>query len=425
MIATQPVQLDPAHLADSLAQVEQLGNRYHGTPGEARSRDWLAERFESVGLTDVHLEPFRYLAYEGVSATCSITAPVPLELECRAVQYSASDDAEGEAIYVGTGTHEDFARLDGLGVDLAGSVAVAHSIAPFLVAPFLAERRVAALVNVGETPDGLIGNFTATLYRPPLEPPWVGRPVPFPAVTIEAAAGRELVSTMTSGERVVIRLSHRAAYVEKDAHNVVGSIPASGSEQVVVGGHYDSQAEGPCVWDNGTGIASIVEIARVLAGADLRRTVVVVGFAVEEVGLWGSTAYTDRHADELNSIVGMVNLDAVASRYPAHRTVWADEAMTAFAVQTAQSRGWEPRVVFNARAFEFSDNTPFTDAGVPSCWVWEFPPIHPYYHSSGDVAELVDPIKLAETAGVSAEIAAQLAASGTSLGRARRRGETG
>jgi Zn-dependent M28 family amino/carboxypeptidase len=75
--------------------------------------------------------------------------------------------------------------------------------------------------------------------------------------------------------------------------------------------------------------------------------------------------------------------------------------------------------VFDARQFQFSDNSPFTDAGVPACWVWEFPPIHPYYHSSGDTRDLVDPGRLAETAGVTARIVQRLATSDADLGRAR------
>jgi Peptidase family M28 len=412
------IQLDPERLARTLADVDQLGNRYHGTPGEMRSREYIQERFADLRLERNQLEDFRYLAYEPDSASCRIAASGTSDLACRAVQFSASADGEGEAVYVGTGTAADFERLEAVGVDLAGKVVVAHSIAPFMIAPFLADREIAGFVNVGETPDGLVGNFTAALYRPPLEPPWEGRPVGYPGVTIEAAAGRELISTMTSGRSVTLRITHRASYVEKQSASVVAVVPGETDEQVVLGAHYDSQAEGPAVWDNGTGIAALLEIARTLASQRLRRTVILIAFGVEEVGLWGSTVYTVAHADEMNRVVGMANLDAVASRYPAKRTVWTDEAMQHFAVETARLRGWDPEIVFDARLFQFSDNSPFTDAGVPSCWIWEFPPIHPYYHSSGDTHALVDPVRLAETAGVTAGLVHRLAAEDVQLGRA-------
>jgi hypothetical protein len=420
------VVLDGARIAKTLDEIDAIGNRYHGSAGERACRDYISERFVELGLQDVHLEPFLYLGYEHESASVQVTSPEARSFECRSVQYSAVGSGEGEAVYLGTGTAEDFARVDAVGADLAGKVVVAHSIAPFMIAPFLEGRDIAALVNVGETPDGVIGNFTAALYRPPLEPPWEGRPVAYPAVTIEAQAGRELISQVTLSPGVTIRVEHAARYVEKEAHNVIGHLPGADPDagEVVVGGHYDSQAEGPCVWDNATGIASIFEIARVLSTEPVKRTVRVIAFAIEEVGLWGSTAYTVAHADEMNRIVGMVNLDAVASAFPAKRTIWTDEAMEPFAVEASGLQSWDHELIADARAFEFSDNNPFTDAGVPSCWIWEFPPIHPYYHSSGDTRERVDPEKVAVTAAVSGQIARRLALDlKIDLGRARRREE--
>lgn len=420
----EAVILDAERIAATLDDIAAIGNRYHGTDGERVCRDYLSEHFTALGLADVRLEGFNYLAYEPESAQAMITAPYARSLPCRAVQFSASRSAEGEAVYVGTGTAEDFERLDKLGVDLRDKVVIAHSIAPFLIAPFLKDRGIAALINVGDAPDGLIGNFTAALYRPPLAAPWEGRPVAYPAVTIEAAAGRELISTITFGESVHLRVEHAACYVEKEAHNVVGQIlgtdPDAGT--VIVGAHYDSQAEGPGVWDNGTGIASLIEIARVLGEIRPRRTVTVIGFAVEEVGLYGSTAYTVAHADEMDAVAGMMNLDAVAGANPAKRTIWKDEAMESLAVDAARAQGWEPEVVFDARQFAFSDNTPFTDAGVPAGWIWRFPPIDPYYHTSGDVRERVNPADVAETAAVTAHVVRRLALDmSLDLGRAHRR----
>ena len=93
--------------------------------------------------------------------------------------------------------------------------------------------------------------------------------------------------------------------------------------------------------------------------------------------------------------------------------------MQEFAIEAAARQGWNVDVLFDARQFAFSDNTPFTEAGVPACWIWEFPPIHPYYHSSGDVRSLVEGGPVAATAGVSAQIALSLALDETiDLGRA-------
>jgi aminopeptidase YwaD len=320
----------------------------------------------------------------------------------------------GEGIYLGDGTEADFERLDRRGVDLAGKIAVVHSMFPFDLAGILSERGVAGLVHICETPDGIVGNFTGALYPPPLEPPWEGRPTAYCGVTISNPAGRVLIGALTDGAPAEIRLSHEGGYREETANNIVGVIPGTEPGQVILSAHYDSQAEGPCVYDNGSGLASLLETGRALLEADLRRTVVLLASAAEEVGVWGATAFAHAHAPETEDVVGMVNLDGIASAYPAHREVWsADAGLLALAVEIGAARGWTPHRVMHARS-TFSDHAPFSDAGVPACLLWR--PDYPYYHSRGDVRALVDEHAIAETAGVSASLAHRLASDPAALG---------
>jgi aminopeptidase YwaD len=407
------LQLDPTRIGRTLDDVAAIGNRYAGTPGEATARNYLLDRFTELGLADVRLEPFQYLAYERGSASCALTGPAPEQFECHPLQYTATGEATGEGVYLGDATEADFERLDRRGIELAGKVAVVHSMFPFDLAPILSERGVVGLVHVCETPDGIVGNFTGALYPPPLEPPWEGRPTAYCGVTISGPAGRGLIGALTDGAPAEIRLKHEGGYREDTAQNVVGVIPGTGPGQVILSAHYDSQAEGPCVYDNGSGLASLLETGRVLLEADLRRTVVLLASAAEEVGVWGATAFAHAHAPEMEDVVGMVNLDGIASAYPAHREVWsADAGLLALAVEIGAARGWKPHRVMHARS-TFSDHAPFTDAGVPACLLWR--PDYPYYHSRGDVRALVDEHAIAETAGVSASLAHRLASDPAAL----------
>jgi aminopeptidase YwaD len=401
------LRLDPAGLGRTLDDLTEIGNRYAGTPGEAVARDYLLDRFQGLGLAEVRLEPFPYLAYERGAASCALTGPAGLEFECHPLQYTATGEAAGEAIYLGDATETDFERLDRRGVDLAGKIAVVHSMFPFDLVAILEERGAAGLVHICETPDGIVGNFTGALYPPPLEPPWEGRPTAYCGVTISSPAGRALISALTDRAPAEVRLGHQGGYREGTAHNVVGVIPGNEPGQVILSAHYDSQAEGPCVYDNGSGLASLLDSARALLDGGPRRTIVLLASAAEEVGVWGATAYVRAHAREMDDVVGMVNLDGIASAYPAHREIWsADAALSALAVETGRSRGWEAHRVMNVRS-TFSDHAPFTDAGVPACLLWR--PDYPYYHSRGDVRALVDEHAIAETAGVSASLAHRLA----------------
>jgi hypothetical protein len=401
------VRLDPAAIGQTLDELAEIGNRYAGTPGEAAALDYVVDRFRALGLADVRLEPFQYLAYEPGLASCALTRPGRLELECHPLQYTATGSVTGQAIYLGDANQADFERIDRLGIDLVGKIVVVHSMFPFDLSPVLEERRIAGLVHVCETPDGIVGHFAGALYPPPLEPPWEGRPLAYCGVTISHPAGRALISTLTAGRPVEMRLSHQGRYHERTASNVAATIPGGEPGEVILSAHYDSQAEGPCVYDNGSGLASLLDVARALLDSRPRRRIVLLASAAEEVGVWGATAYVQAHAQEMDNVAGMVNLDGVASAYPAHREIWsADKALLELAVQTGQAQGWNPYRVMNLPS-TFGDHAPFTDAGVPACLIWR--PDYPYYHSRGDVRPLVDEVAIAETAGVSASLAYRLA----------------
>lgn len=398
------VRLDPAEIGRTLDDLAAIGNRYAGTPGEAAARDYLLDRFKTLGLDDARLESFPYLGYEAASATCVLNGR---EFECHPLQYTATGEVAGQAVYLGDATEADFSRIDARGLDLAGKVAVVHSMFPFDLVGVLEERGVAGLVHVCETPEGMVGNFTGALYPPPLEPPWPGRPTAYPGVTISHPDGRVVISELSCGRPVEIRLSHQASYREREAHNVVGQIAGSRFGQVILSAHYDSQAEGPCVYDNGSGLASLLETGRRLRDGGERSTIVLLASACEEIGVWGASAYVHAHAREMEDVLGMVNLDGIASAYPSERQIWcADAALLDLAVDTARAQGWEPDRTMNVRS-TFSDHAPFTDAGVPACLIWR--PDYPYYHSRGDVRGLVDEHAIAQTASVSATLAVRLA----------------
>jgi carboxypeptidase Q len=410
--------LEPAALWGSLERVVAVGNRFAGTSGEARCRDLVLQDFTDAGLAEVRLEELDYLGYEPAEASCAIVDD-GVSFACAGLQYSADGEAEGEAVYLGSCRPEDVEAIEERGVELAGRVAVAHSYHTWLVAPQLAAKGVAALVNIGETPDGLVGHFPVSFYPTGLEAPWEGRVLPFPGVTIEAQAARRLLSLMSAGP-ARLRVEHHARYVESTAANVLGEIPGESDERVVVGAHYDTQLEGPGAADNATGVATVIELARAWRGLAPRRTIVVAAFAVEELAAWGAYSYVVRHADENDRTVGMVNLDALGLPFPGKRVIVADAAMADFAREAAASTGWEAEGELDASLYAWGDHNPFIDAGVPACWIWRYPPQHPYYHSAGDVLRYVDVDRMADVASASAAVAFRLAEQPeVDLGRAR------
>ena len=293
------VALDAGAIGRTLDDIAQIGNRFCGTPGEAQARSYVLGRFGELGLADVRLEEFPYLGWQPGPASCVAHGPGAgwQAYDAHPLQYTAPGPVSGEAIYLGGAEPEDFARLEAAGVDLAGRIAVAHAVFPFDLGELLSERGIAGFVHVCETPDAIVGNFTGALYPPPLAPPWEGRPLPYAGVTIGHLAARELISTLTCGAPVELTIGHEGGCTPATTANVVGVIPGTGEEEVVLCAHYDSQAEGPCVYDNGSGLSGLLEAARALRELAPQRRVVLVATSGEELGVWGATAYVDAHRE--------------------------------------------------------------------------------------------------------------------------------
>lgn len=99
--------------------------------------------------------------------------------------------------------------------------------------------------------------------------------------------------------------------------NKVVTIPGHGAnadELVLMTAHMDSTSpsattNAPGAEDNASGIAALMEAARLFRFYRFDRTIKIIFFTGEEQGLLGSEAYVDDFADDMDDIVGVVNLD--------------------------------------------------------------------------------------------------------------------
>lgn len=101
--------------------------------------------------------------------------------------------------------------------------------------------------------------------------------------------------------------------------NVVGEIPgADDSETYAMMAHLDTinldnSRIAPGADDNASGIASTLEVARILAGYDLEHPVRVAFVNAEEVGILGSPAWARQANKDNVNIAGVFNIDSVGS----------------------------------------------------------------------------------------------------------------
>ncbi|MCC6623534.1 MAG: M28 family peptidase [Deltaproteobacteria bacterium] len=80
-------------------------------------------------------------------------------------------------------------------------------------------------------------------------------------------------------------------------------------EQVIVGAHYDGVRGCDAADDNGSGVAGLLEVARVLAPGTHARTLVIACWDVEELGLIGSQVHA--RASDASQIVAVYDFDMI------------------------------------------------------------------------------------------------------------------
>ncbi|HUS39376.1 MAG: M20/M25/M40 family metallo-hydrolase [Pirellulales bacterium] len=84
---------------------------------------------------------------------------------------------------------------------------------------------------------------------------------------------------------------------------------------VELGGHYDTVRGSPGADDNGSAVAGVLEIARVLRASSCRRTIRFCLFGAEESGLRGSRAHVDAICNNSNEEVdGIVVFEMIGFR---------------------------------------------------------------------------------------------------------------
>ena len=106
--------------------------------------------------------------------------------------------------------------------------------------------------------------------------------------------------------------------------NVVAVIQGTqaGAGTLVIGAHYDSivepdftnaEAFAPGAYDNGSGVAALIEIARVMAQRQYRMSVMFVAFSAEEVNRVGSRRFVEYLQAQRVDVVGMINIDGIGN----------------------------------------------------------------------------------------------------------------
>ena len=156
--------------------------------------------------------------------------------------------------------------------------------------------------------------------------------------------------------------------------NVVAVKTGTSSQEILVGAHYDSSAAGPGVDDNGSGVAAMLEVAKLVQGQKTPYTIRFIAFGAEESGLLGSFAYLNQMSqDAFQNVIVMVDLDSLVAGDTAY--VYSDENQSAvrdWTLEWALGNGFDLQTIKKVsltypdnNGIGSSDYAPFQAVGIP------------------------------------------------------------
>ena len=290
------------HLADN------IGPRLTGSDNYVHGVSWAVDTFKSLGLKNVHTESFTmpHLWEPETPAVGNIIAPRNQALHIYSAGWSPSTPADGITGNITYLPHFLPAeKLVDMKDKIAGEIvlidnasfgekaAIGDLIKGLMTLNTLAPKAVLLTGSANGTQNadalGLNGELSA-----------------FPVAQI-GLEDELLIKRLLETGPVTVHFSFKnRVRPATEVNNVIAEIPGREDPNsiVIVGAHLDSWHPATGAQDNGTGVATVLEVARAVQalGRPPRRTMRFILFGGEEQGLVGSNNYSKKHLADMPSI---------------------------------------------------------------------------------------------------------------------------
>ena len=380
----------------------EIGPRLGGTDAEARARDWGAAKLKKLGFKNVRIETFEMPYWARISESAEILTPFPQPLTITALGQSPSTP-EGGA----TGDVVRFSTLLDLQAAAPGSLEGKIAFIDEHMARtqdgsgygLAVQKRSQSAAAAAER--GAIAVLIRSVGTDSHRNPHTGSSVrggatlgPLPSAALSNPDADQLARALEIADgSVSVKLDLQVDWRETTTSgNVIGEIPGKTDELIVIGGHLDSWDLATGAIDDGAGIAITTAAAKLVG--DLRgkptRTIRVVMWGSEEVGLHGAKAYAQQHADELDRHVLASESDFGAGRIYQFDTRFGDSALSK-AKPMADALRRLAIAPGNNNAFGGPDVLPIKALGVPVVTLrqsgWDYFDLH---HTPDDTLDKVD-----------------------------------
>ncbi len=299
------LSLHDNHAMDHLRHLtREIGPRLTGSFHYDRAADWCVEQFRSWGL-DARLEtwgefPVRF--DRGTQSGREIQ-PSPRKLSFLTRAWSRGTDGVVRARAVLEPRDKD--DLEARRAQFAGAWVLRRTKRP----DGETTKAFEALLDGPGKPAGLVRSSRSELLvmsgNQRIEYADLDKKLKQTEITLRGDQYDSIVAEIEKGEPVELEFQSENHFAPGPAPctNVIADLVGSEfpDQYVIVGGHLDSWDGAEGAQDNGTGVCSTLEAARLIASLHVRprRTIRFVLFGGEEQGLFGSAGYVKTHAAEL------------------------------------------------------------------------------------------------------------------------------
>lgn len=393
----------------------EVGHRLMGSEGDKKAIKWATAKMKALGFDKVWTEEITGPKWIRGEATARIISPYPQDVVVTALGGSVGTGETGI-----TATVEHFKTFTDLKNapknSLMGKIAfVSYQMTRHIDgngygpavetrvegASVAAEKGAIALImrSVG-TDNNRIAHTGIMHYKEGVKK--------IPAVALSNPDADLLVNQFSREKTVSFHLkmtsSNPKGIIVKSA-NVIGEITGSvfPNEIVAIGAHLDSWDVGTGAIDDGLGVAMVLASAHHTAQLPIRpkKTLRVILFAAEEVGLLGAKAYVKEHkANIVNHVIGAEWDFGLGRIYKMTPGVGASSLNSIRELaKILAPMGVSLAPTNNARAQ--SDMSLLSDAGMPSI---NFSPdgsrYFDYHHTENDTLDKVDAEALKQNTAV-------------------------
>jgi carboxypeptidase Q len=395
---------------------DSIGPRLTGSANFQEAVIWAERQFKALGLSNVHTEEWTIPdTWEPeIPATGKIVSPVDHTLHIVSLGWSPSTPPEGLTGKISYVKAFTAASIDEQKSELTGAIVLLDHASLGEKVSF--DVILSALEHVRSLrPMAIITTGIANGAESMTSLGFAGTIAPQPELQVGLEDSLLIKRLLEHGPVSLHISATNRIRTDVKISNVIADLSGKDTAAgvVLVGAHLDSWQPGTGAQDDGTGVASVIETARVMKGLNRppRRTVRFALFGGEEEGLLGSAAYVRQHAADLDKIDAVLVTDSGSEAAKGWMLMGREDEKDAVKALKPLLSGLGADGITSDATYAFdADHAPFEFRGVPELVLWtgadKYDTLH---HKASDTFDSVIQKDLAQGAAVVAVTAYAIA----------------